>query len=87
MQRTQAAVLNTLTESRQFDKIKISKKSKDDQARVPGTRPHSDSHAVTVLWENTPAKAVPGIQQDVCGVQQGGILQEGMLQQKEQGGQ
>ena len=35
VQRTQTAVLNTLTESKQFDKIKISKKTKDDKARAP----------------------------------------------------
>ena len=34
-QRAQAAVLNTLTESKHFDKIKISKKTKDDKARAP----------------------------------------------------
>ena len=34
-QRAQASVLNTLTESRQFDKIKISKKVKEDKARTP----------------------------------------------------
>ena len=31
----QAVVLNTLTKSRQFDKIKISKKVKDDKPRAP----------------------------------------------------
>ena len=35
MERAQAAVLNTLTESRQFDKVKISMKTKDDKARAP----------------------------------------------------
>ena len=35
VQRAQAVVLNTLTESRQFDKITISKKTKNDKARVP----------------------------------------------------
>ena len=35
VQRAQAAVLNTLTESRQFDKVKISKKTRDDKARAP----------------------------------------------------
>ena len=35
VQRAQVVVLNTLTESRQFDKIKISKKAKDDKARAP----------------------------------------------------
>ena len=35
VQRAQAAILNTLTESRQFDKVKISQKTKDDKARAP----------------------------------------------------
>ena len=35
MQRAQAAVLNTLTDSKQFDKNKISKKAKDDKPRAP----------------------------------------------------
>ena len=34
-QRPQAAVLNMVTESRQFDKIKISKRVKDDRTRTP----------------------------------------------------
>ena len=34
-QRLKAAVLNTLTESMQFDKIKISKRAKEDTARAP----------------------------------------------------
>ena len=33
-QRAQVAVLNTLTESRQFDKIKLSKKVKESRART-----------------------------------------------------
>ena len=35
VQRAQAAELNTLTDSKQFDKIKISKKAKDDKPRAP----------------------------------------------------
>ena len=35
VQRVQAAVLNTITESRQFDKIKITKKQKEDNTRGP----------------------------------------------------
>ena len=35
VQRAKAAVLNTLTESKQFDKNKISKKAKDDKMRAP----------------------------------------------------
>ena len=34
-QRAQAAVLNMLTESRQFDKIKISKNVKDNKTKTP----------------------------------------------------
>ena len=34
VQRAQAAVLNMLTESRQFDKIKLSEKVKEDKART-----------------------------------------------------
>ena len=39
VQRVQAAVLNTLTESKQFDKIKISKKAKDYNARTSVNQP------------------------------------------------
>ena len=35
VQRAQAGVLNTMIKSKQFDKIKISKKAKDDKARHP----------------------------------------------------
>ena len=35
VQRAQAVILNTLTESRQFDKVKISRKTKNDIARTP----------------------------------------------------
>ena len=34
-QRAQAVVLNTLTELRQFDKIKVLKRAKEDTARAP----------------------------------------------------
>ena len=34
-QRAQAAVLSTITESRQFDKVKIVKKTKEDNTRCP----------------------------------------------------
>ena len=35
VERAQAVVLNTLTESKRFDIIKISKKAKDNQTRAP----------------------------------------------------
>ena len=34
-QRAQAAVLDTLTKSRQFNKVKVAKRPKEDNARVP----------------------------------------------------
>ena len=34
-QRTQAAVLTTISESRQCDKLRLSKKVKEDKARTP----------------------------------------------------
>ena len=73
VQRAQAAVLNTLTESRQFDKIKISMKGKGDKPRAPVNQ--TTLTAMQILWGNTPAKAVPSIWQHVCRVQQGGTLQ------------
>ena len=46
--RAQAAVLNTLIESKQFDKIKISKKAKNDKSRAPVHQSHSDNHTDTL---------------------------------------
>ena len=44
-QRTQAAVLDMLTESRQFDKVKISKNQKKTTLELQLVGHHSDSHA------------------------------------------
>ena len=65
-QRAQAAVLKTLTESKQFDKIKISKKAKDNSQG--SSKPDHTVRAVQILLGNPPAEAVPSIWQDVCGV-------------------
>ena len=35
VKRAQAAVLNTITELRQFDKVKVMKKPKEDSTRHP----------------------------------------------------
>ena len=35
VQKAQAAVLSTITESKQFDKVKIKKKAKEDNTRCP----------------------------------------------------
>ena len=78
VQRAQATVLNTLTDSKQFDKIKISKKAKDDKPRVP----------VNQTTQQQLCRYSGGIHQPrqspacgkMCGVQQGGTLQEGLSQ-------
>ena len=38
VQRAQAVVLNALTKSKQFDKIKVSNKAKDNKARAQANR-------------------------------------------------
>ena len=76
-QRAQVAVLNTLIESRQFDKVEISKKPKDDITRAPVSQT-AKQQPCRYCGGETPAKTVPGIWQDVCGVWQDGTLQEGL---------
>ena len=52
VQRAQAAVLNTITESRQFDKIKVSKRVKESRKKYQCTRAaHNRSHADTVVGQ------------------------------------
>ena len=80
IQRAQAAVLNTLTESRQFDKIKISKRAKEDTTRTPVDQ--------TLQWQL--CRYCGGIYQLRQCIAHGkmwqdGALQEGLLQQKVQG--
>ena len=83
-QRVQAAVLNTITESRQFAKVKIAKKLKEGNTK----RSNRSDIAVTtmqILWQSTHAEAMSGIWKDVCGLWQDWTLQEGMPQQKREG--
>ena len=65
-QRAQATVLNILTETKQFDKIKISQKVKEYKIRTPD---HTMA-VMYILWGDPPAKAVPSIWQNVFRVQQ-----------------
>ena len=69
---------SALTESKQFDKIKMSKKAKDNKTRGPVH--WTTVTTVQILWGDPPAKAVPSIWQDVCGVQQSRTLPEGLPQ-------
>ena len=79
VQRVQAAVLNMLTESREFDKVKISKRTKR-RHHYSSKWPDNTVAAMQVLWGNTPAETMPSMWQDVCGVQQDGTFQEGLPQ-------
>ena len=72
-QRAQVVALNTPKESRQFDKVKIYKKTKDDITR---TKPDHTVTAMQILWVNTPAKIVPSVWQDVCGDSKMGHFKE-----------
>ena len=74
--RAQAAVLDSLTESRQFDKIKVSHKARDNKTRAPG---HTAA-AVQILCRSPPAEAVPSIWKDMSKVWKGGALQVGLPQ-------
>ena len=61
VQRAQAVLLDSLTESKQFDKIKVSDKARDNKAQSsskPGQ--HSNSH-VQILWGSPPAKVVTSV--------------------------
>ena len=81
VQRAQAAVLNAITELRQFDKVTICEKAERRQHK------RSDITVMTmpILWQSTHAEAMSSIWKDVCGLWQDWTLQEGMLQQKRLG--
>ena len=52
-QRAQAAVLKTLTESKQFDKIKISKKAKDNNHESSSKPDHTVRACADTIGEST----------------------------------
>ena len=60
-QRTQVAVLSTITESRQFDKISF-QKSKGKQNKNTDAAEQHIMAAMQILWQDTPAMAMPSIQ-------------------------
>ena len=67
-QRAQAAVLNTLTESRQFDKIKLSTRIKESGAKTLMHQSTQQQPCRNCVWD-TPAKTMPSVWQDVHGLQ------------------
>ena len=66
-QRVQAAVLNMLTELRQFDSIKLSTKVKEDKARTP-VHHTTSQQPCRYYGGDPPTKTMPSIQQGVYGV-------------------
>ena len=84
VQRVQAAVLDMLTGLRQFNKVQISKKPKEDNARAP----------VGQILQQQPCQYCGGLHVlrqclvygKTCGLWQDQTLQEGMPQQKKEGG-
>ena len=79
VQRAQAAVLDSLTESKQFDKIKVSDKARDNKPRTPANQV-TQQQPCRYCGAAHPTEAVPRIWKDVCRVWKGGVLQEGLSQ-------
>ena len=82
VQRVQAAVLNTLTELRQFNKIKVSKRQR--KTLLEPSLLDITVAAMSVL--STCNETMPSVWDDMCGVWQDGTFQESLLQQKKLGG-
>ena len=80
-QRVHAAVLDTLTESRQFYKVKISRRPKEDNTKGLGWL-DVVATAMPVLWQITPTEVMSSIWEDMCRLWQDWTLQECMPQQK-----
>ena len=67
-QRAQAAVMNTIMESEEFDKIRISKSTCKVSPRG-STIQHTLKTGMQILWQHTPTKAIPCIWKVRFGVQ------------------
>ena len=83
-QRVQAAVLNTITQLRQFDKVKVMKKNK--RQHKTSTRSNITAMTMPILWQITHTEAVSGIWKDVHRLWQNWTFQKGVLKQKRPGG-
>ena len=75
-QRAQAAILNDITESQKFDKVKLAQKPKTkwDMENTPNEL----QAAMQVLWWESCTQAVPSLWKNVHWMQENGPLQEGM---------
>ena len=70
VQRAQVAVINTITESKEFDKIRIAKLGTPSQPQKVIAVQHALKTDVQILWQHTPTKAMPSVWKDACRVQQ-----------------
>ena len=82
-QRAQASMLNDITETKAFDKVKKETESKDTQ----GKEAHiATKMTVQILWGKSSTKAMPSMWENMCSRQQDGALQEGVQEQKKLNG-
>ena len=85
VQRAQAAVLNDITESHQFDKIKVAKKSKESHKRhTPSTT--GQQQPSRYCGGDPCTKTVPSLWKGVCQLWKDGTFQEGVLEQERPSG-
>ena len=80
-QRAQAAILNDITESHQFDRIKMAQKPKSSQDRHT-TNTTSQKIAVQILWWDPHTLTVPSIWEDMSWMWEDGPLQEDVQEQE-----
>ena len=75
-QWAQAAILNNITESHKFDKIKMAQKPKSSWDRE--TTHTISQMAVQILWWKSCVQTVPSIWENMCKMQEDRPLQEGV---------
>ena len=80
-QRVQASVLNDITETRAFNKVKNRDRAKEYLGKR-STHCNTPKMAMQILWEKSHTKTMPNIWENVCSMQQDGALQEGVQEQK-----
>ena len=81
VQRVQATILNDMTESHQFDKIKMAQKAKRYPNETNDEHDRSMMPLQILQWDPC-AKTVSSIWKDVCQMQKDGSFQEGVPEQE-----
>ena len=80
-QRVQASMLNDITETKAFNKVKKGNRVKE-YPRKRSACCNTPQMDVQVLWGKPHIKTMPSIWENVCSMQQDGTLQEGVQEQK-----